>query len=235
MTGARTSKLKREVLTEDAVERYLLGHPDFFERHASLLEALKIPHPRGHAVSLVERQVEVLRTRNRQLERKLVDLVQVARDNEALSSRLHRLALGLMEAKGLQDVIATTKDLLRAEFPSTQVVLKLFKSPRAALQANGHLVADDDPAANLFDNLFNAKRPVCGLLADARAQCLFGGEAPVIASAVMIPLADGKRLGVLALGSADKDRFYAGMGTLFLGYLGELVSRAITSHLHQAG
>lgn len=233
MTGARTSKLKREGLTEDEVEHYLLAHPDFFEQHARLLEALRIPHPRGQAVSLVERQVEVLRTRNRQLERKLIDLVQVARDNEALSSRLHRLALGLMEADGLNDVIAITRDLLRTEFPSTHVVLKLFKNPRAALQANMHLVADDDPAAHLFDNLFATKRPVCGLLADERAQCLFGAEAPEIASAVLIPLMDDKRLAVLALGSVDKERFHAGMGTLFLGYLGELVSRAIASHLHR--
>jgi uncharacterized protein YigA (DUF484 family) len=231
MTGARTSNLKREVLTEDAIEQYLSRHPDFFERHAALLEELRLPHPRGQAVSLVERQVEVLRTRNRQLERKLIDLVQVARDNEALSSRLHRLALGLLEAEGLKDVIATTKDLLRVEFPSTHVVLKLFKSPRTALQANTHLVAADDPAAGLFDGLFKVKRPVCGLLADERSLCLFGDEATDVVSAVLIPLVEGKRLGVLGLGSPDRDRFHAGMGTLFLGYLGELVSRAIASHL----
>jgi uncharacterized protein len=79
--------------------------------------------------------------------------------------------------------------------------------------------------------MFKMKRPICGLLADERVHCLFGGNAPDVASAVMIPLIDGRRLGVLALGSADKERFHAGMGTLFLGYLGELVSRAIMSHL----
>jgi uncharacterized protein YigA (DUF484 family) len=231
MTGARTSNVKRETLTEDAIEQYLSDHADFFERHVSLLEELKVPHARGKAVSLVERQVEVLRARNRQLERKLIDLVQLARDNEALSTRLHRLALGLLEADGLNDVIATTRDLLRAEFPSTRVVLKLFKSPRTLLQANAHVIAADDPAASLFDSLFNTNRPQCGLLTDARALCLFDAEAPDVVSAVLIPLVDAKRLGVLALGSADKDRFHAGMGTLFLGYLGELVSKAIVLHL----
>jgi uncharacterized protein YigA (DUF484 family) len=192
---------------------------------------LKIPHPKGDAISLVERQVEVLRVRNRQLERKMVDLVQVARENEALSSRLHRLALGLMEAENLSDVIAITKDLLRAEFPSTQVVLKLFRNPRTVLQVDAHLLTDDDPAVGLFDSLFMIRLPVCGLLTGERAHCLFGSDAPDIASAVMIPLIDKSRLGVLALGSVDKDRFHAGMGTLFLGYLGELVSRALVSHL----
>jgi uncharacterized protein len=231
MTNAHTSDLKRDALTEETVEHYLQDHPDFFERHSGLLKALKIPHPRGQAISLVERQLEVLRARNRQLERKLIDLVQIARDNEALSSHLHRLALGLMEAEDLSGVIAITNDLLSAEFPSTRVVLKLFENPCTALQANAHLLADDDPAVGLFDSMFKMKRPICGLLADERVHCLFGGNAPDVASAVMIPLIDGRRLGVLALGSADKERFHAGMGTLFLGYLGELVSRAIMSHL----
>ncbi len=234
MTRARTSNLKREALTKDAVEQYLRAHPDFFEQHTELLEALEIPHSRdGRAVSLIEYQVKTLRARNRQLERKLIDLVQVARDNEALSSRLHRLALGLVEAQDLNDVIATAKDLLRTEFPSTQVVLKLFKTPRTALQANAHILTEDDPAASLFDSLFNGKRPAWGLLTEARAKCLFEREAPDIASAVMVPLIDGERLGVLALGSADKERFYPGMGTLFLGYLGELVSRAVIAHIAQ--
>jgi uncharacterized protein len=230
MSRARTSNLKQETLNEDAAAQYLRAHPDFFERHAELLEVLTIPHARGAAVSLVERQVEVLRARNRQLERKLIDLVQVARDNEALSTRLHRLALGLLEAEHLNDVIAITRELLRTEFPSTQVVMKLFKTPRTALQANAHVLAANDPSADLFDGLFRGKRPVCGLLSEERAQCLFESEAPDIASAVLIPLIEGQRLGVLALGSTEQDRFHAGMGTLFLGYLGELVSRAVASH-----
>jgi uncharacterized protein YigA (DUF484 family) len=230
MTRARTFSLKRETLTEDIIERYLLAHPDFFERHSDVLEALEIPHVSGAAVSLIERQVKALRAHNGQMETKLTELVQVARDNEIVGSRLHRVALGLIEADSLNDVIAITKDLLRAEFPSTQVVLKLFKDPRTALQANAHILATDDPTASLFDGLFNAKRPVCGLLTEARAHCLFESEAPNIASAVMVPLIDGKRLGVLALGSTDKERFHAGMGTLFLGYLGELVSRAVIAH-----
>jgi uncharacterized protein len=232
MSHARTSNLKREVLTDDAVEQYLRSRPDFFEHHADLLETLKISHPRGEAVSLVEHQVEVLRARNRQVERKLVDLMQVARDNEALSTRLHRLALGLLGAEHLNDVIEITKDLLRSAFPSTQVVMKLFKTPRTALQANAHVLAEDDPSVDLFENLFSGKRPMYGILSEERAQCLFESEAPDIASAVMIPLMDGKRLGILALGCAEQDRFHAGMGTLFLGYLGELVSRAVIAHLN---
>jgi uncharacterized protein YigA (DUF484 family) len=178
----------------------------------------------------VERQVQALLARNRQLECKLTELVQVARDNEVLSSRLRRLVLGLMEAESLNDIIAITKDLLRTEFPSTQVVLKLIKNPRTALQAKAHILTDD-PTASLFDGLFIDRRPMCGLLNQACGHCMFEREVPDIAAAVMVPLIDGKRFGVLALGSVDKGRFHTGMGTLFLGYLGKLVSKAVIAHI----
>jgi uncharacterized protein YigA (DUF484 family) len=231
MSHTRTSNLKREVLTDDAVEQYLRSHPDFFEHHGNLLETLKLPHARGEAVSLVERQAEVLRARNRHVERKLVDLMQVARDNEVLNTRLHRLALDLLGAEHLNDVIAITKESLRSAFAPAQVLMKLFKTPRTALLANVHVLAEDDLSTDLFENLHSGKRPMCGILSEERAQCLFESEAPDIASAVMIPLMDGSRLGILAVGYAEQDRFHVGMGTLFLHYLGELVSRAVVAHL----
>jgi uncharacterized protein YigA (DUF484 family) len=230
MTGAPTSDLNDEFPREDAVERYLRAHPDFFERHADLLELLRIPHRRNGAISLVERQMDVLRSRNRELERKLLHLVQVARDNESLSARLHRLALALIEAEDLHDVIATSKDLLRTEFPSAWVVLRLLSQAQDRM-IRGRGIGDNGVEPSLFDSLFEAQRPLCCLLTEAQARCLFDREAPNIASSVMIPLMDGKRLGVLALGSADHNRFSAGMGTLFLRFLGELVSRALVSHL----
>ena len=88
-------------LADESVVDYLLGHPDFFEAHAELLSKLKVPHPTGTAVSLIERQVEVLRGQNRQLERKLVDLIEVARANDTLIERIHRLALALLEGANL--------------------------------------------------------------------------------------------------------------------------------------
>jgi uncharacterized protein len=174
--------------------------------------------------------VQALLARNRQLECKLTELVQVARDNEVLSCRLRRLAPGLMEAESLNDIIAITKDLLRTEFPSTQVVMKVIKNPRTALQAKAHILTDD-PTTSLFDGLFIDRRPMCGLLNQACGHCMFEREVPDIAAAVMVPLIDGKRFGVLALGSVDKGRFHTGMGTLFLGYLGKLVSKAVTAHI----
>lgn len=224
-------ELDQQDLSEERVEHYLRAHPDFFERHLGLLPALKIPHPgNGAAISLIERQVSVLRENNHQLERKLMDLVQVARDNEGLSTRLHRLALALMEAESLDGVLAVSKDLLRDEFHASHVVIHLFAdSPEAATSV--HFVDRDDPALAAFNTLFENKRPVCGRPSKPQAEYLFGDQAGEISSAVIVPLRDVEGLGVLALGSPQESRFHSGMGTLFIGYLGELISRAVKSHL----
>jgi uncharacterized protein YigA (DUF484 family) len=208
---------------------YLREHPDFFERHTALLTELRVPHQAGEAVSLIERQVTALREQNQQLERRLMDLVGMARDNGALSSRLHRLALGLLEAQGLDDVLACTRDLLRDEFPATEVVVRLLgMGPAAAGLSEAHAM-DEEVSERIFPRLFRSGRPLCGTLEREQVNCLFGERE--IRSAVAVPLSDGRKLGVLALGSGDRDRFHQGMGTLFLENLGELVARAVKSHM----
>ena len=232
MKSQSKSDRQRGNLTDEDIERYLLTHLDFFERNTDLLESLSIPHDTGGVVSLIERQVDVLRNKNEQLERKLIDLVQVARDNEGLSTRLHRLALGLMEAEGIDDVISTTKDLLRNEFPSTHVVIRLFAENGLDEPISDLYIGERGEAPkSLVDDLFDSNRPVCGRFEEVQMTYVFGDIGVEVKSAVLIPLTDVRNLGILALGSHESDRFHNGMGTLFLGYLGELVSRAVNTHL----
>lgn len=219
---------KQDDIREDVVEAYLRAHPDFFEHHLPLLATLKVPHAAGGMVSLIERQVSVLRDTNRQLERKLLDLVQVARENEDLSSRLHRLARGLLETDQLDDTIATAREQLRNDLHSTHVVIRLFGDE--AKEKGDKSQVD----VSMFDGLFESGRPICGRLTQAQSVYLFGEQVGEIASAVMIPLNEGRRLGILALGSPETDRFHPGMGTLFLGYLGELIGAAIKARLNTA-
>ena len=87
MSTQRKRGFEETVTDEEAVAQYLQNHPEFFEGYADLLARMRIPHPAGGAVSLVERQMSILRQQNRQFERKLVDLVEVARSNDQLTSR----------------------------------------------------------------------------------------------------------------------------------------------------
>ena len=107
MTTSQARGIKQDGINDTNVAAYLLAYPDFFERNATLLTKLRLPHLRdaGATVSLVERQVEVLRERNQVLERKLKELVDVARANDTLADRIHRLSQRLIRAISLTDTV----------------------------------------------------------------------------------------------------------------------------------
>ena len=93
MSTQRKEEFVEEELSEQSIHDFLAAHPDFFERHSTLLSSLNLPHASGGAVSLVERQVSVLRQKELRLERQLRELIQVARKNDVLSSKIHELTL----------------------------------------------------------------------------------------------------------------------------------------------
>jgi uncharacterized protein len=227
--NAQTTAKESDILSEDAVAGFLLTHPDFFVRHLELLDVLRLPHPTHGAVSLIERQLSILRDRNRHLERKLGELIQVARDNEHLSANLHQLALGLMQADSMDSVLATARELLCGEFHADHVVVRMIDRD-GSLQAP-YSVAKNDPGLKEFASIFERRRPLCGRLRREQLDWLFGEDAAEVESAVVIPLHDTEPLGVLALGSHDADRFHPSMGTLFLGYLGDLLAGAVGGKL----
>ena len=231
MSGRGSEELDQQRIDSKLVEQYLKTHPKFFQQRAALLEVLRIPHGKDGTVSLIERQIQVLREKNHQLECKLMDLVEMARDNEGLSSRLHRLALGLMGAVSLDEVLLTTTDLLKKEFHAVEVIMKLFTNDRTLAASDTRFVLRDDAGVEAFSKLFKNKHPICGRLSKKQLKYLYPEGADQVASAVVIPLYYGIELGLLALSSQEERHFYPDMGTLFLGYLGELISRAIDNHL----
>ncbi len=218
-----------ESIGEDEVVRFLREHPDFFTRHATLLDILRIPHPVRGAISLLECQLDRLRERNRQLERNLSGLIQRARENERLSAHLHHLALGLLRADGIDSILATIRESLRQELHADFVAMRLIDH-EGTLQAP-YALPPQAPELTEFDSLFASHRPACGPLIPSQAGFLFGEHTQDIASAAVIPLQDTRPLGLLAIGSRDPNRFQTGMGTLFLGYLRDLVATAISVEL----
>jgi uncharacterized protein YigA (DUF484 family) len=225
---------KREPLSDATVADYLQNYPDFFERNASLLAKLRLPHLRdaGATVSLVERQVEVLRERNQTLERKLKELVDVARANDALADRIHRLSQRLIRAHGLGPTIAAVETSLREDFDAMQSVLVLFLAEARPLEATvGRFLRAADPAGaelKSFESLLQGGKPRCGQIRDVQRDYLFGPDAAGIGSAAVTPLGPKGALGLLAIGAGDAERFHPGMSTEFLSRIGELVTFALT-------
>jgi len=232
MTSNQVRGIPADTIEEQAVAQYLHHNADFFERHPQLLGRLRLQHPRtGSTVSLIERQVEVLREKIQAQDQKLAEFVHVARANNVLAEKIHRFTRRLLRTSGPGPAIAEIEASLREDFDSFHTVLVLASArlpeEDEAPQCFLRRVVADDPAFRSFDTLFAACKPRCGQIRDSQREFLFGIEAPNIGSVALIPLGGNPPAGLLALGSVDRDRFHPGMSTEFLWRMGELITDAL--------
>lgn len=231
MSTTQRSEIVEDRDAEARVADYLAAHPDFFERHANLLDTLTLPHRTGGAVSLVERQVAVLRGRNLKLERQLAELIGNARANEALMDKLQGLSLKLLKANGLAQVLGALETDLRERFDVDQAVVVWFGDPaREATLGLGRflrIVPPGDEALGPFRTLLESGRPRCGRSRDSQRDFLFGEYANDAASIALVPLDPPEPIGILALASRDPEHFHPGKSLDFLKRFGELVGTAI--------
>lgn len=217
---------------EESIERYLQHNPDFFERHTPLLARLRLPHVRtGSTISLVERQVEVLRQKHAALEQKLAEFVGVARANDAIAEKVHRFTRRMLRARSREAVLTQLEASLREDFDAFHSALLLIGTPGAdePEQRFVRTVGVADPRLKSFESLFASGKPRCGQARDSQRELLFGSDANDIGSVALVPLGDKGSLGLLALGSTDRDRFHPGMSTEFLARMAELLTDALGS------
>jgi len=218
---------------EERIERYLALNPDFFERHQQLLSRMRLPHMRtGSTVSLVERQVEVLRDQKSDADRRLAEFIAVARANDQLADRIHRFTRRLMRAPGAAAALASIEASLREDFEAFHCVLLLTTTidslRNVELEPFLRKLPADDTNIRTFDALLATGKPRCGQVRDSQRDFLFGPEAASIGSVALVPLGDGGSLGLLALGSAERERFHPGMSTEFLKRMGEMITDALS-------
>jgi uncharacterized protein len=232
MTTSQARGIKHEALSEASVAEYLQAYPDFFERNGPLLAKLRLPHLRDakSTVSLVERQVEVLRERNQSLEHKLKELVDVARANDGLAERIHRLSQRLIRARSFQDTVQALDTSLREDFDARNAVLVLFLEQARAHDAGRFLraAAPSDADLKSFESLLQSGKPRCGQVRDAQRDFLFGKDSIEVGSVALTPLGAKGGVGLLAIGASDAERFHPGMSTEFLTRIGELAAYALT-------
>jgi uncharacterized protein YigA (DUF484 family) len=223
-------------LAEDQIADFFVAHPDFFERHGAVLARIKLPHQRGSAaISLVERQVLVLRDRHAVLERKLHELIENGRTNDAIADRMHRLTRRLLRARDAAGVLAGLETSLREDFGASRWVL-LAIDPALASLGNVHsghvrVVPRGSPELKIFETFFESGRPRSGQIRDTQRDYLFGGEGSQVGSTVLIPLGDRAGLGILAIASHDTERYLPTMSTDFLVRIGEIVTEAVSARL----
>jgi uncharacterized protein YigA (DUF484 family) len=219
---------------ESSVIRYLQDNPAVLMAYPEVFSELTIPHQTGGATSLLERQLRLLREENQQLKSKIDELVGIARDNEELNQRFHRLALELMSTEHLHDVLAMVQDQVQTFFYTDFVCFRFLPGVSESGNILDGLYLDADSGiVERIKPWIEARQPICGQQDDAINRELFGPDIR-IASCAFIPLYHTRDLGLLCLGSVSAERFGPSMGTIFLQHLGELVSNRL-KNLLQAG
>ena len=207
--------------------QFLRTHPQFFDQHPELLESISVPHPYGgRAIALAERQTITLREKVKLLEGKLGELIQFGEENDAISEKVHRLAVALVGAR---------------DFPQLTRALYLhlgedFAVPHLALRVWGKSVPVDFVESNAVtqaqrEHADAMGAPQCAAIADNPYLEWFGEAAAHLRSMALVPLGQPAVFGLLALGSEDPERFFPEMGTIYLRRIGELCAAAVAARL----
>jgi len=219
-------------MDESQVVAFLKANPDFLARHPELFEVLELRHASGAAVSLIERQVEILRGKSGRLEDRLKTLLEAARDNESRAANVHRLARSLIRAPTLAATITALRKCLREDFNVDDCWVGISAGALKRHDIEGLYVIDPaGPVAKAFENFFRTRLVECGPLDELRARLLFPQAKALPQSAAIVPLEKEKDLGMLVLASADPQRFQPRQGKLFLDMTAELVAAAVRARL----
>ena len=227
--SSNSSSNNKPELSEEEVVSYIEQHQDLLLKHQALLENLQVPHSTGSGmVSLIERQVEVLREKNRQQEDRLLTLINNARTNEELSEKLHRYSIQLSSTRGIDELLEGAVEGLQQQFDIDSV----------SIQIKPEYQSDDLQTSELSDKTFSAIMDTLGNdscschneLDDNLLASLFGDKSSTIKSCALLALDAPHRIGLIALGSSEQDRFSPQMGTLILSRLGEQFSAALLRH-----
>ena len=227
-----STEQERQLAVDLELISLLRDNADILERHPELLAILEVPHETGKAVSLIERQVAVLRQKTKTQDERLRELMDVARDNERLAKSRHNLAINLLAAHDLDDVISTVLDVLGNELSADYAVIKLFSEDEQRIECAPDLFVDaGDKGLTAFKTMLEQKNIVCGKSTSEQKTFLFKDNVEDVQSAAIIPLISGANLGLIGLGAKKVERFSSAMGTDFLSQIGELISASLAVHL----
>ena len=234
--AAATGKSATAQLSDDAVREFLKDNGDFLQRNPDLLDHLHVSHASGSAVSLVEKQVSVLRERNVDIRHRLNDLTAHARDNDKLCEQTRALVVKLLEADSISELYRAFTESMKTGFELEFGAMILFGDNT---DEKDYRV---DTAGNTQSNigaLLSGGKAVCGALRKEEFSYLFANDDNSHkfhqgGSAAIMPLTDGAPLGLIAVGSSDANRFTSDMGTLFLSHIADVILRLLP-RLPQAG
>ena len=227
----------------NAIVDFLLKNPDVCQSHPEILEALTISHGVDGSVSLLEKQIALLRDKNNEISEKLSQLIEIARTHENLSLSLHRIAVEIINqlASGgmtrsrldsIKSIESVCKNLLEGELPDGHMLIHWFDSFVNQSDGLSVIPGKDQRIHGLIERLYKDNRPICGPFSKPERIVLFPKLMIQPQSAVVAPLMQVRtkeRIGLLMLMSNDPNRYVAGKGTMFLVQLMGLIESGLST------
>ncbi|MEY2621506.1 MAG: hypothetical protein RIT26_1326 [Pseudomonadota bacterium] len=219
-------------ITEDDIANYVVNNPDFFQRHAELLASVRLSSPHGQrAVSLQERQADMLREKIRGLEGRIMEMIRNGTEYSALNDRLLRWAASLLAATDAAQLPPLMVEQIQTQFSVPQAAIRLWRVD-AALSSQLYAVGISDELKAWAATL---TAPYCGAPAhEELTLCLAEPSAAQSMAVVALRHPQGELMGLMVLASPDAHRYHAGMGTDLLERIGTLAAAALTRLSGQA-
>ena len=216
---------ENEKLGAHEIAAWLRRHPTFLKQFPDLALSMVVPRDDGRTASLASYQLEVLRDKNRELSKRLGDLFANAQENERLAVRTHQLTLSLLRQNSAADTLRAMAASLAEDFSGDLVRIVSFR-PVAGMEDAEWLqvIPEGNPHLNPFRDCLKDGEPICGRLQPEKNVVLYAARAEEVQSSALLPLPG---IGLVAVGSLDGNRFYPGMGTLFLRMMGEALAVAL--------
>lgn len=210
-------------LNDEIVREYLKNHDDFLQRNPDMLDYLHISHASGSAISLVEKQVSVMRERNMDMRQRLKTLTANARSNDMLYEQTRVLILKLLEADSTEALYGIFMSSMATDFRVDHASMILFG---AHSSAEGWRMETRETVKTEIGSIFRGNKAVCGTLRKEELKFLFpgGGE---VGSAALMPLSNTEQLGLIAVGSADANYYNSKVGTLFLSHIADVIVKLL--------
>lgn len=224
MSDSRMSDTTEKIGAHE-IATWLRRHPKFLQQFPDLAISLVVPREDGPAASLASYQLEVLRDKNRELSRRLQDLYTVSQENERLAVRTHQLTLALMRQGNAAGTVRAMAATLAEDFNGDLVRVVLFKPvPGLGEEEWLQFIPRADRVLIPFNDCLKDGEPLCGRLHPDKQALLYGARVDDVQSTALMPV---EGVGLVAVGSRDPNRFYPGMGTLFLRMMGEAFAAAL--------
>jgi uncharacterized protein YigA (DUF484 family) len=218
-------------LTADQVASYLESHPEFFINQQELLADLTLPHESGDAVSLMERQVRILRDRGLDARIKLNTLLNNARDNDQLFEVTREIVLALLRSRDVSEIIQVAEDKLRSQnnIDACEIILaenKIANIPDSVRTEPESVLKED------YADVFRLRRTYCGMLSDEQLDHLFSsGKSNIKSTAICPVIINNEIYGLLAIGNQLENYFNVNLDTLFLDFIGNVVGAVLNKEI----